>query len=377
MLSLVHVSSLPPTPCGVAEYTATLAQYLSRLSSTSIAQYFVRLDHDVIAPRQEERCFRVNPTDPQALKAAALWVNRLADRVVLLEHEFKLYGGPNGEHIRAFCDHVEAPIVTTLHTVWPCFPPARQVVFEYVLRRSATLVVFSPIASRILCEGFGLMPAKVKVIPHGVIDVPFKPPHDAGWPGLEQRRVKLLSQGLMRPAKGIELALRALSRVRTSYPDFVYVICGIDHPRNAAAAPYRAFLMDLVNKLGLTAHVHFIERYLTADDIVQLTQACDVGLLPYSAEHQSSSGVLATVLGCARPVIATAFQHAQGTITQDIGRVVPLGNVDAMASTIGELVRDAGLRLRMVRAAYDVTRAWTWARVADRYLDFAREATGG
>src|SRR5687768_1786276 len=142
MLSLVHVSSLPPTRCGVAEYTANLARQLASLppspSAPLISQSFVRLDQETTTAADDKTRVRgagvlvvANPAQPESLIAAAHQVNRLGERVVvLLEHEFKLFGGTDGEHVRAFCGHLRGPIVTTLHTVWPFFPPARHAVFE-------------------------------------------------------------------------------------------------------------------------------------------------------------------------------------------------------------------------------------------------------
>ncbi|MBM3883255.1 MAG: glycosyltransferase [Verrucomicrobia bacterium] len=68
---------------------------------------------------------------------------------------------------------MKAPVVTTLHTVWPSFPVVRQGVFREVLRRSSKLIVFSEIAAGILRSAYEVAPERVEVIPHGVPDVPF------------------------------------------------------------------------------------------------------------------------------------------------------------------------------------------------------------
>lgn len=135
-------------------------------------------------------------------------------------------------------ENLKAPVVRTLHTVWPSFPPAHHGVFLEVLRRSSKLLVFSEIAFRILQKNYGVATEKVEVVPHGVPEVPFRRPTEVQLAGLPARGVKFISFGLLRQAKGVENALAAFAEVKKTCPDFAYIVCGSDHPKNAGASEY-------------------------------------------------------------------------------------------------------------------------------------------
>ena len=208
-LHIAHVSSLPPTACGVAEYTATLAKSM-QAEWPQAKPFFVRLDSDARETQQDDRHVRINPSDRTAVEVAAAAVNRLERKAVLLQHEFKLYGGTDGENVSGLLRALKCSVVTTLHTVWPSFPPPRQRVFLDVLRCSSRLIVFSEIAADILRVNYGVSAGKVDVIPHGVPDVPFRQLGEIELSGVPLRGVRFITTGLLRPAKGIEHVLAAL-----------------------------------------------------------------------------------------------------------------------------------------------------------------------
>ena len=371
---IVHVSSLPPTACGVAEYTATLAKAM-QAKEPQTAAFFVHLDSDAGETQQDHRCVKINPSERTAVEAAAAAVNRLERKVVLLQHEFKLYGSADGENVSLLLQTLKCPVVTTLHTVWPSFPPVRQRVFLDVLRYSSRLVVFSEIAADILRANYGVATEKVDVIPHGVPDVPFRQLGEIELSGVPPRSVRFITTGLLRPAKGIEHVLAALGEVKKRFSDFAYIICGADHPRNAGAKEYRSKLLTAVSHHWLEDHVFFVDRYLEWPELVNAIQACDVGILAYTSPEQSSSGVLALTLSCGRSAIATDFQYARAILDGHNGIVVPVGNVSALASAIESLALDAERRKKMAESSYKSTRPWIWREVAQRHHDILNKAS--
>lgn len=365
---IVHVSSLPPTACGVAEYTATLVKAM-QADWPQAVHFFVRLDSDAKEIQQDDRCIKINPADPTALDAAAAIVNRLERKIVLVQHEFKLFGGADGENVCSFLRALECPVATTLHTVWPLFPPVRQRVFSEVLRRSDKVIIFSEVAANILQANHGIEPAKIHVIPHGVPDVPFVKPGTSNSLSVPKRSVRFITTGLLRPAKGIEHVIAAMGDIRRRFSDFAYVICGAHHPRNPNAGAYRDKLLADVSHYGLENHVFFVDRFLDLPQLIMAIQACDVGILAYTSPEQSSSGVLALTLACGRPVISTDFQHARAIVDGNNGIVVPAGDANALISAIESLTQNANLRMRMAETSYAATRSWVWPEVAQKHLD--------
>jgi len=371
-LHLVHVSTFPPTQCGIAEYTAALTHHLRAIEG-SVSPFFIKLECGSGTAARANGSIAIDPLDNAAFIQAADAVNRLEEKAVLLQHEFKLYGTEDGGNLLPFLDRLRAPVTTTLHTVRPSLPPARHHVFLDVLRQSGLLVVFSSIAAQILSKSYGMPAEKVRVIPHGVPDVPFQTPGEGERAAVADNRVRFITCGLLRPTKGIELALGALAELKKGFRSFVYLVCGTDHPRNPDTLCYRKQLETLVNRYDLREHVVFENRFFGRTEFVKAVQACDVGILPYTSPEQSSSGILALMLACGRPVIATDFQYARATVDRRRGILVPMGDVHALAAAMESLASDATRRKRMAEASYCSTRDWVWRVVAQRHLEFLDE----
>jgi glycosyltransferase involved in cell wall biosynthesis len=319
-------------------------------------------------------CFTVDPSDAIALETAAASINRLDHCVVLLQHEFKLYGGSDGETLLPFLAALKVPVIATLHTVSPSLPSPRRLVLAELIRSSKFVVVLSKAAAAILAEHYHAGADKVKVLPHGVPDVPFCHPEEANYPGLANCHIRFVTAGLLRPAKGIEHALRALREVRCVFQNFTYVICGADHPRNSAAADYRKHLLSLIADYGLQNNVTMIDRFVEAAEMVHIIQACHAGILPYAAPTQSSSGVLALMLACGRPVIASDFQYSRAVLSVGTGVVVPLGDTAALASALKSLAMHPDRLRLMMTESYRQTRDWVWSTVAGQHLEIAGKA---
>jgi glycosyltransferase involved in cell wall biosynthesis len=336
----------------------------------------VRLDHDETTLSQGSNWLIVNPSDVRSIRSIAGIISRFKENVVLLQHEFKLYGGPDGENVLELLKGISAPVITTLHTVWPSFPGIRQRVFLEVLQRSNLVIVFSDRAAGILEKQHGLETSKVKVIPHGVPDVPFLWPQEVDYPGAAKMPLRFITAGLIRSAKGIQDAMSALLELKRTLRDFTYIICGADHPRSAGASQYREELTVFCKRHNLDKNVLFLNRFLPWEELIRVIQSCHFGILPYTSVEQSSSGVLALFLACGRPVISTRFQYAEAVINDRIGALVPISDVHGMASAIQMLASDATRRQRMMCDCYAFTREWVWRKVAQRHAELARLLCG-
>ena len=101
-LRIVHISTLPPTQCGIAEYTAALTQNIADLH-LGVGQEYVRIIRNETIDKMQITAFipqiDIDPSDASnfhVLKTCLLGNN---DQVISLQHEFKLFGGAQGEKI--------------------------------------------------------------------------------------------------------------------------------------------------------------------------------------------------------------------------------------------------------------------------------------
>ena len=367
-MHVVHVSTLPPTRCGIAQYTSDLARAIAAVSPRT-RQTSLRLDFSTAGLRVSPDGLNVDPCDALAMQRAAEQINQLQDAVVLLQHEYKIFGGENGENVLALVGHLRTPLVSTLHTASLPSSPVRRRIRQQLVERSARVLLFHSQLPGEPLPNDGCDSKKLAVIPHGVPEVPFLsrgPELTRESPGTGFR---IITPGLVRPTKGIDVALEALSLVANEHGgSFRYAVCGAPHPRDPAASRYLDWLRTLVDDYDLQGKVHFTNRHLDSRSYSSALVDCDLGLLPYTRRDQTSSGVLCQLLACGRPVLATDFACARNLIDAEVGSLVPVGDSRAMANELARLMKSPEGCAHMGRTAFDRSRTWIWPVVAERHV---------
>jgi glycosyltransferase involved in cell wall biosynthesis len=259
------------------------------------------------------------------------------------------------------------PRVMTAHYILPPEPSRRQVASaRRVFGAMDAVVAHSEHSAARLREEVGLDPARVRVIPHGAFDYLTKLPEENPLPPeLEGAKGPvILSFGLLRPYKGIENLLEAYGRVRAAVPADVELWI-VGNPR-----------MD-VDQLRKQAdatggRVRFVTRFVDDAEIPAIFRRADLLVLPYlDAEH---SGVLYTGLAFGKPMVLSAVGGFPEVAETGAARLVPPGDVAALAAALEELVGDDAARFELAAAA---TRAaagpFSWDEAARQTLDLYRE----
>ena len=109
--------------------------------------------------------------DPVSYDAAARFLNAGLFDVVSLQHEFGIFGGPDGSHILRLVEHLRSPLVTTLHTILAAPTIMQRNVIERIARASSRVVVMAAKGARLLAGNYDVDPRRIDVIPHGIPDV--------------------------------------------------------------------------------------------------------------------------------------------------------------------------------------------------------------
>jgi glycosyltransferase involved in cell wall biosynthesis len=361
------LSTYPPTRCGLATFTRSLATALCGPGDEAVIVRILQDGDDRAA--EVEGALRprvaVASGDPAGIPAVT---GALATcDVVIAQHEYGIFGGPDGDHVLAMLEPLEVPLVVVLHTVLPAPTAGQRRIIERLGDLASTLVVMTTHAHNALLAGYRVDPARVVLIPHGV-------PVPRSAPGPRAGSLpRILTWGLLSAGKGLSSGIRALALLHEHGIRAEYVIAGQTHPKVLAheGDRYRDSLAGLSRALGVEGDVHFVDRYLTDDDLAELLGAADVVLLPYESHEQVTSGVLVEAIAAGVPVVATAFPHAVELLDGRTGIAVPHDDVGAMARALRDALEAARAPRRMPRPALAEGSGMPWPEVAARYAALA------
>jgi glycosyltransferase involved in cell wall biosynthesis len=251
--------------------------------------------------------FEIDEKELDSYRRAADFLNVNNVEIVLVQHEFGIYGGPAGSHLLALLRDVKMPVITTLHTVLREPNADQQALMNQLDELSNRFIVMADRGKGFLEEIYGIVPEKIDVIPHGIPDMPFIDPNfNKDQFGVEGKTV-LLTFGLLSPNKGIEHVIEALPAILEQHPNVVYIILGATHPNVIAreGESYRLKLERLAEDCCVASHVIFYNRFVTLEELKEFIGAADIYITPYLSESQITSGTLAYTFGAGKAVIST------------------------------------------------------------------------
>ena len=369
------VGGFTPRRCGIATFTADI------FDSLKVASPNTTVDVYAMTPAQDHTtfdaavCSAIIENDLESYAAVAHKINESGADIVWLQHEFGLFGGPAGDMVLELVDRIAAPLVVTLHTVLPDPDPAQMRVVARLVARASKLVVMSKRAQHLLCSVYGASADQVSLIPHGVPDRPF------GRSALLKRKFGfehaqvLMTFGLLSPGKGIEAVIAALPALVVDHPNLLYCIVGATHPNLLAreGEGYRERLHALAAKLGVDAHIHWIDAFVETSELLDLIEAADIYVTPYPGAAQSTSGTLSYAVALGKAVVSTPYVHAVELLADDHGVLVPFNDSAAIAHEIEVLLDDPERMIALQRRAYNRGRGMIWPVFAARCLELINE----
>jgi glycosyltransferase involved in cell wall biosynthesis len=375
------VSTYPPRPCGIGIFSRDLRAAL-RQTDPSLKVDVVPIVRETGRSDGPEVVTLVHQDVRSDYVAAARVLDGRDTDVVLVEHEYGIFGGDAGSYVLSLVEQLTQPLVVTLHTVLSQ-PSVRQAETLRALCHRATLVtVFTETARRMVVEARLVPPERVRVVPHGAPALlrPDSVPDRSAARTLALKpldgRTVLSTFGLISAGKGIEVAIRALPAVVAAHPEVLYLVAGQTHPEvvKHEGERYRLDLERLVRDLDLTEHVQFVDRFLSTPELAVLLRRTDLYLTPYGSREQIVSGALtfAVVAGCA--VVSTPYYYAEDLLSSGAGVLVPFGDPDALAGAVLGLLDDPAA-LAAARAEADrVGAGLTWPAVGAELLGVLGEA---
>jgi glycosyltransferase involved in cell wall biosynthesis len=359
-----------PRQCGIATFTTDLCNAIT--AEYGDTKVFVVAVNDPQSHYSYPARVRFELTEAAlaSYRAAAGFINSSGADVVSLQHEYGIFGGRSGSHILHLLEHLNIPVVTTLHTVLREPNVDQLVVMQEIAARSDRLVVMSEHSSRFLRDVFRVSEEKIELIPHGIPNLPFEEPAFFKKLSSTEGMTVLLTCGLLSPNKGLENVIGALPQILSRHSDVVYIIAGATHPhvRLVEGDRYLLQLQALATELGVEEHVIFQNRFLSPQEMASLVCSADIYVTPYRYEAQAVSGTLAYALGAGKAIISTPYWHAAELLNNGRGTLVPFEDPAAIAQATVELLDNDAARNSMGKRAYLHSRPMVWNQVAHSYM---------
>jgi len=368
MVAYGFLSTFPPTRCAVATHSLALAQHLHDPQRGERCGIVHVVDRPRPLPRQDSTIFLIHGRPGSAIRTIEA-LNRYD--VAIVQHDFGIYGGQDGDELLAVIEALDVPVIAVLHAVPATDSGYRRQVLQRVIDASAALVVLCAADASTLREHYRVDADRINVIPRGATaTTPTHPAHRPSAPAAPT----ILTWGLIGPGKGIEHAIVALSRLRELDPAPRYLICGQQDPRVEArqAGAYRDLLLRTAHNHGVADLVTLDPVYRAPGPLASLIRRADVVLVPYEQRERTCSAVLTEAVAARRPVIATDFPHARELLGNGVGLLVARRDPEALAGALRRVLTEPGLAKILQTRCGQIVGQLAWPGVATAFADLAR-----
>lgn len=378
-MKIAYVGTYPPRACGIGTFTQNLVravfsnQSANRLGDVAEVLALSNCEDEEAYPAEISLC--ISDQNRESYLAAAAYLNDSAVDVVVLQHEYGIFGGQDGAFVLSLLDELEKPSVAVFHTVLKTPSYGQKFVLQRVAAKVNRVVVMSRMAKQFLHEIYKLPAHKVVVIEHGVPNIQTESREVLRRKlGFDGRRV-LFTFGLLGRGKGIETVIHSLPGIVEQFPETRYVVLGKTHPAilRQSGEEYREYLLDLAAQKGVADNLQFVNSFAEEQALWEYLQACDVYLTPYLSEAQITSGTLSYAIGAGAAAVSTPYWHAQELLAEGRGQLFDFRNSEQLAQIVVSLFNHPENLKTMRSAAAEYGKKLKWNLIGKQYLHLFRQ----
>lgn len=203
-----------------------------------------------------------------------------------------------------------------------------------------------------------------------IINAPDRSIFRRGRRRLSDGKFIVLYPGSLNWHQGVDLAIRALDRIRDLVPGLELHICGLGPERDA--------LSQLAQELGLKDRVLFLQ-FRSLREIAQVMCTADLGVVPKRKDsfgNEAFSTKILEFMACGVPVLVADTTIDRYYYNDSVVQFFEGGNIDNLAQALLELVQNPERRERLVRNASRFVETNDWATNQHIYLDLVDRLTG-
>ncbi|MBN1877394.1 MAG: glycosyltransferase family 4 protein [Anaerolineae bacterium] len=377
----------PPLEGGVGDFTRELGMAL-RADSHEVHILTARLNDRQPSPVEEAglKIYQdIYDWNRSTHTDITRWINTLALDVVNIQYQaaaYQMRGGINF-YPRAQKRHLTAPIVVTYHDLLPpyLFPkagPLRQWAVRQLAQHADGIIVTNDDDYTVLTTAMERSLPPTRLIPIGSNIAP-QPPASydrEGWRaarGIYPNDILIGFFGFLNHGKGVETLIDALGQlIAAGLPAHLIFIGGRTGSSDSTNACYADEIDALIEKGGLSTRVQRT-GYTTPAEVSAALLAVDICALPYRGGASLRHGTLHAALAHGNAIVTTTpqtetpqLQHGKNVM------LVPPENTTALANALRRLWMESHLRADIGQQAAQLSREFSWERIAARTAEFFR-----
>lgn len=188
--------------------------------------------------------------------------------------------------------------------------------------------------------------------PTRVIPNPLRPLSDVRVP----REPLVVSLGRMVPEKGFDLLIGAFAHVCARFPDWRLAIVGDGPEAFSLAALVDA--LGLGQRVTLVGQVRDVEHWLAR-----------AGLVVQASRFEGFPNAVLEAMGMGAAVVSTDCRSGPREIIDDgvNGQLVPVGDIEAIAAVMADLMADPAQRARLGAAAMRVRETYAETQIMEQW----------
>ncbi len=239
----------------------------------------------------------------------------------------------------------------------------------FSIRQASRVVAISQQGRRDIIRYVDVDPAKVEVVYPGVPEefrAKAKATNLDPIAKIVDGQDYILAVGPVQPYKNLDLLIRAFGIISAQgFPHHLVI--------TSSGRPVPCILKRLVDEIGVTGRVQFIERFLSREELASLYSGAAVFVHPSSGEQFGLT--VAEAMACGAPVVTSdlpSFREQVG----DAGIIVEVGNLKALCDGIFAVLSDPGLQKEMAYRSLERSRQFSWNLSAQRMVTILKEVVG-
>jgi len=371
-MRIAYVSTYPPTPCGVAEYTRYLTESMLLTGNVDITIFS---DKDYKKGPKIGKAIKVIPSFERGTSNYDELIVAIKNcgpfDVIHIQHEYGIF--PRSKNFLKLINSMKKyakAIVITPHTVLHYSYPQGAVMYQRKMLKMFDMIIAHSSLQEFEILTQGVPYENVIKIPHGtkINSYVGKISREelANHFNFEDNGEPLITTaGFLRYDKGLDILVKALSIVRKSY-DIRLLVAGIEQGK------YGEGVIDSIKVDGkIPEYVSVIHRYPDREELEMLLAASDLIVLPYKdrLKRYAVRGAFHLALGSFKPIIGTKVPRLIELYEIAPELVVSPGKYEELAAKIIDFIENPREYVTYLKLLKEYALYTAWEKTALKHIN--------